>query len=520
MHLGRRPPLLNPLLALLTLLLLPSPLFCAAGDDSLRKSLVKIFTTVQNPNYYEPWKVDAQFSVSGSGCVLPGHRILTNAHVVSNQIFIEVLKEGDAKKYIAHKEFVAHDCDLAVLTVDDPKFFQGTQPVKFGDLPYLRDKVAVYGFPVGGEELSITEGVVSRIEVVPYAHSMRSLLGVQTDAAINPGNSGGPAFQNGKLVGVAFQGYNALVAQNTGYLIPIPIVKRFLAEIKGGAYKGIPSLGIFYETLENDTLREYLGLKPDQTGVLVTKTVWRSSAWDLLRENDVLLSTGGYPIGNDGTIPFRRGERLNLSYPLNLRRIGDKMTFKVLRNGKVLSVILTLREERRLVPLVQYDRNPTYFIFDGILFTPFNTNYPGISNNTPSELRTLYYDGLPTENRKEVVLVNHIISHEINQGCDASYANLIVTKVNGRPISEMKDLIPAFEHPLDGRHVIEFDKPKEVGTKIVLDAAKSKKASAEILDLCGIPSDRSPDLADPAKAGSPPSPQVPGKNDASKRVSK
>jgi S1-C subfamily serine protease len=99
-----------------------------AGDDPLTKSVVKIFTTMQEPNYYEPWREGEQEYVSGSGCVLPGNRILTNAHVVSNAIFIEVLKEGDSQKYIAKKEFVAHDCDLAILKIDDPKFFQGTTP--------------------------------------------------------------------------------------------------------------------------------------------------------------------------------------------------------------------------------------------------------------------------------------------------------------------------------------------------------------------------------------------------------
>ena len=49
-----------------------------------------------------------------------------------------------------------------------------------------------YGFPIGGSTLSITSGIVSRIEVDMYAQSYRELLSVQIDAAINEGNSGGP----------------------------------------------------------------------------------------------------------------------------------------------------------------------------------------------------------------------------------------------------------------------------------------------------------------------------------------
>ena len=64
-----------------------------------------------------------------------------------------------------------------------------------------------YGFPAGGEQISYTRGVVSRIEVEGYVHiGNRAFLAVQTDAAINPGNSGGPVIQDDKVVGVAFEG--------------------------------------------------------------------------------------------------------------------------------------------------------------------------------------------------------------------------------------------------------------------------------------------------------------------------
>src|SRR5260221_12384676 len=95
------------------LILLPPCLFSAASEDLLQKSLVKIFTTAQEPNYYEPWRIGPQQGMNGSGCVISGNRILTNAHVVSNAIFIQVLKEGDSQKYVAKREFVANDSDRA-----------------------------------------------------------------------------------------------------------------------------------------------------------------------------------------------------------------------------------------------------------------------------------------------------------------------------------------------------------------------------------------------------------------------
>lgn len=92
---------------------------------------------------------------------------------------------------------VAHECDLALLSVEDESFFNDLKPLDImSDLPQLQDPVLVLGYPEGGDTVSFTQGVVSRIEVLSYVHSYNDLLALQIDAAINPGNSGGPVFIN------------------------------------------------------------------------------------------------------------------------------------------------------------------------------------------------------------------------------------------------------------------------------------------------------------------------------------
>nr|XP_016437824.1 PREDICTED: protease Do-like 2, chloroplastic isoform X2 [Nicotiana tabacum] len=98
------------------------------------------------------------------------------------------------------------ECDIALLSVESKDFWEGAEPLCFGHLPHLQDAVTVVGYPLGGDTISVTKGVVSRIEVTSYAHGSSELLGIQIDAAINPGNSGGPAFNDdGECIGVAFQ---------------------------------------------------------------------------------------------------------------------------------------------------------------------------------------------------------------------------------------------------------------------------------------------------------------------------
>ncbi len=73
----------------------------------------------------------------------------------------------------------------ALLTVADDAFWEGVQPVTFGQLPTLQDAVTVVGYPIGGDTMSVTSGVVSRIEVTAYTHGSSELLGIQIDAAVS-----------------------------------------------------------------------------------------------------------------------------------------------------------------------------------------------------------------------------------------------------------------------------------------------------------------------------------------------
>ena len=213
--------------------------FLAAGLHAaeVAESLVRIEATSQEPNYKAPWSPGDVSSGVGAGFIVQGDRILTNAHVISNVRFLTVNKEGDPKPYAAKVLYVAHDCDLAMLSVEKAEFFNGTTALELGDIPVIESTVSVYGYPIGGKRLSVTRGIVSRIDFQTYSHSgMDSHLTIQIDAAINPGNSGGPVMQKGKVVGVAFQGYSGDVAQNVGYKIPTPVVKRFLKDVADGRY--------------------------------------------------------------------------------------------------------------------------------------------------------------------------------------------------------------------------------------------------------------------------------------------
>jgi S1-C subfamily serine protease len=139
-----------------------------ADGEGSSEPVVKVYTVHSALSPQMPWTAKAQEESTGSGFSIEhnGERcILTNAHVVSDATYVEVRKAGDARKYVATRRKVSHECDLATLTVEDPAFWRETTPLAFGAVPCLQDEVSVVGYPEGGEGVSVTVGVVSRIEI-------------------------------------------------------------------------------------------------------------------------------------------------------------------------------------------------------------------------------------------------------------------------------------------------------------------------------------------------------------------
>ena len=202
---------------------------CAQPNGKIQQSLVRITATDVEPDYKAPWNSGGIQKGVGAGFLIDGARIMTNAHVVSNSRYLTVEREGDPNKYPATVLFVAHDCDLALIKVPSPDFYKNMAPLSFGGIPELESTVSAYGYPdrrpahVGHHR----HRVAHRLPDL-YSHSaIDSHLAIQISAQINPGNSGGPVMQNGRVVGVAFQGYSGDVAQGVAYMIPTPVMTAF-----------------------------------------------------------------------------------------------------------------------------------------------------------------------------------------------------------------------------------------------------------------------------------------------------
>jgi len=465
---------------LMTLVLV---LTVAVSAVDVEQALVKVYGVYSDPNYYMPWQTSGTYEGSGSGCIIEDNLILTNAHVVANVTYLRVRREGDPKMYQARVVQVAHDADLALITVDNPAFFEDRDPLQFGDLPDIEDEVRVYGYPMGGDALSITQGVVSRIENHIYTHSGLNLLCIQIDAPINPGNSGGPVIENDKIIGVAMQVMNE--SQSIGYVVPTPVIMHFFEDIEDGEYDGFPSAGFNWQGIENESITDKYGIGDPQTGILVNSTTYDSPSFESLFPGDVVMEVDGYEVAGDGTIELREGTRTPLSYLFQERHIGESISVSVIRDGELMSLELILDKTLHdlvMVAKVTYDVKPVYVIYGGLTFTPLSLNFLMIWGDDWFT-RSYDYFAAPYKfgNRKTVeqdgiVVLGSILSAPVNSGYE-DYSFQIVEKVNDEPVTGFAQFVELVDNA-EGEF-IEF--MTNLGNIIILDREEAITANPGIL---------------------------------------
>jgi S1-C subfamily serine protease len=460
--------------------------------DAVANSVVKIFSTVRYPDVFKPWTKSAPSSITGSGVVIEGKRILSNAHVVqyASQVQIQANQAGD--KVSAKVVAVAPGIDLAVLKLDDESFFD-THPAlpRAKLLPEIKDTAMVYGYPEGGTSLSITKGIVSRIEFASYNFPVAGLR-IQIDAAINPGNSGGPAVVGENMIGLAFS--RLTEADNIGYIIPSEEIDLFLQDIADGKYDGKPSLYDEFQTLENPSLRKYLKLDKSVEGLIIHKPDPTDSA--VLKEWDVITKIGDTPVDDQGMIKLGANLRVHCRYLVQKMAKNGKLPMTVVRQGKEMSLEVPVFATRPMVIPDLGNEYPSYFIYGPICFTKatemltrnFLTGTRGGRfaswlSAMGSPLLARAADKPNFDGEELVVIPSPFFPHKLSSGYGEPYYQ-VVKAVNNIKVKNLAHLVEILRDSKEEFIRIEFD--NHYGETIVFPRAEMLAATDDILTDNGI----------------------------------
>ncbi len=475
-----------------------------APANAVENSVVKIFATMRYPDPLKPWTKQAPHDITGTGVVIEGKRILTNAHVAlyASQVQVQANQSGD--KLAATVEFVAPGIDLAVLKLEDETFFASHPALaRAPKLPQVKDSVMVYGFPTGGTSLSITKGIVSRIEFTGYGFPVSGLR-VQIDAAINPGNSGGPALAGDQMIGIAFSRLNN--ADNIGYIIPCEEIDLFLKDIADGHYDGKPAMHDRLQSFENPALRTWLKLPKATEGIIVDHPDDPDPNYPL-KKWDVITRIGDVPVDNEGMIKVSENLRVRFLYEIQKIAAKGKVPLTVVRAGKELSLEVPVPTDRpMLIPDMEGDY-PPYFIYGPLVFSIATTQLTGpliantkvvtafISMGSPLVTRRSDRPAFPGE---ELVIVSSpFFPHKLAKGYDNPLSRT-VSKVNGVPIKNLNHLVGLLRDTTDEFVVIEF--AGRAGESLVFPHKEMIAATEDILTDNGIRSQGSSETMEIWKA--------------------
>ncbi len=470
----------------------------AVSDSRVENSVVKVFSTMRYPDPYKPWTKQSPQEVAGSGVVIGGKRILTNAHLVLYATQVQVQANQAADKISATVEAVAPGIDLAVLKLEDEGFFDAHRPMRCAStLPEVRDAVMAYGFPTGGSGLSITKGIVSRIEFTSYDFPVSGLR-IQIDAAVNPGNSGGPAIVGDRMIGLAFSHLGG--AQNIGYIVPCEEIELFLADVADGRYDGKPAMFDELQTLENPALRAFLKLDKSVEGIVVHRP-YRADRGYPLKEWDVIAAIGNARIDDQGMIKLSANLRVRFQYLIQRIAKNGTVPLTVVRAGKTVSVQLPVSPTRPMVIPELKGTYPSYFVYGPLVFSNATAQYVGgLSGGKDNLLGFFTYVGSPLAIRRgdppssageELVVVSSpFLPHKLAKGYSNPVAE-VVRAVNGVPIKNLRHLVELLRDSRD--QFITFDFSRRGGESLVFVRKEMLAATDEILTDNGIRSQGSPD---------------------------
>ena len=456
-------------------------------------AVVRVNSTNQDYDFFRPWSKKNPRVFHGLGAVIAGNRVLVTAQLVANHNYVELERAESGQKTDARVVCVDYEANLALLEPNTDNFLAGIMPLELIQDAVVGDRVNVLQLE-SNDALVSTPGPITTIEVARYQLEGNSFLVYRLTLPLQykEGSFTAPVIKEGKLAGILMR-YDPR-AQSVDVL-PAPVIAHFLKDVDDGTYNGFPRAGMEYAPTRDPQLRHYAKLPAGGGGVYITDAPANGPAAQAgVKAGDVLMDVDGHSIDQDGNYEEPLYGRISMTHLLStLTYAGQTVTAKLMRDGQPLTVEITMNHK----PPQDYvsepyviDKAPRYCVVDGLIFEELSRQYLkewGNDWQKQAPQRLVYLDRFQTAlvpaGRKRIVVLSQVLPTAGNIGYeDLKY--LVVTNVNGKPVTSLEDLPKALETPLDGFHKIEFEEsPRE----LFLDAAALAEHNRNVQESYSLP---------------------------------
>jgi hypothetical protein len=485
----KAPPPAPPPPAVAVLPVAPAPTPAPVAPSSpLRAGIVSVRVTGQDWNWRAPWEKQAPWTRTVTGLVVPGHKILLASTAFGNHLLVEAQKLGSEERSVARVQLVDQEGPLALVTVDDPAFWEGLEPLPLADRAPQEGDVAILRWQRSGL-LDAFPGTIRQVRSGRHGQSQTSLLTLEIGTTADGLGESEVVIAKGHVAGLL----TGRVGDAYG-AIASPVLAQFLDEAAKGDWRGFARAGVAWQDLTNPALREWLGLRPGEAGIRLTRVAPHGSADGVLKPGDVVLEVDGKKLDPTGYYEDPvYGRMLFALLFSDGRHPGETMPVKVLRDRQRLDLPLPLRaiaaDQDRVPPYV-YGRGPDYVVVGGLVFEeltrPYLSTFGDWARRAPARL-LVAMDREPAEEggeMKRIVLLSSVLPDPANLGYQ-ELRDQIVERVNGHEVRNLADLRKAFASPQRGFQVVEF-LPGQPAARIVLDAKEADAAAPRIREAYGV----------------------------------
>ena len=302
--------------------------------EKARPSVVEIKTeSVASDSWMQQYVTEG----AGSGVIITDNGyIVTNNHVIEGASGITVTT-ADGKEYDA--ELIGTDSitDVAVIKIDA----EDLTPATYGNSDQLAvgDMAVAIGNPLGELGGTVTAGIISALDR-ELSIDGKTMTLLQTDSSINPGNSGGGLFNDeGQLIGIVVAKSSGSDVEGLGFAIPINKAADSAQQIMDKGYvSGQPSTGMSYtESSGQNSLSMLFNGSDSAASVYIASVDGDNAKKAGFKEGDMVYAVDGTEITSFN----------ELSSIVTAHKVGDTLTYTVLRDGQSLELKLKLEERTK-----------------------------------------------------------------------------------------------------------------------------------------------------------------------------
>jgi len=457
-------------------------------SEPMKQSLVYLEVSSSSYDLSQPWKQTPISKHSGYGCAVGPYEILTIAENVANATFVQARRYGENAYIATSVKIVDYEYNLCLLQLDKDAMDTPLVPLSFTEL-YPKGKQLTAYWLSSGNHLTTARATLDRAEM---KRSLVSFVNTLTFFATNvsrPFGDGQICCYEKDAIGIAGWG-----TESDAGIIPAETINRFLSTCKQKHYSGFATAGFRASALLDPAVRKYLKV-PDNIkhGVYVSDVYTIGTGSKELKQGDVILSINGQQLNPYGRYEHPEYKRISFRHILLQTPDGNKIPFKIVRDGQTMAIDITARNigsDNMLIPYYSYGKQPEYKVVGGYIFQKLNRDYMGmwgsdLSGKAPPHLyhyqRDLSFK--PSAEREDIVILSYVLPAEINLGYQ-QLSQLVVDSVNGTKITSMKHFVETVNNSGDDEILkISFEMDTPV---LVIPKEQLKSANIQIAQSYGI----------------------------------